>query len=87
MTDRMGCTPILPGKVTGSVKARSHCAFFLIETAISLIATNGLYRTQWKCSHYATVTTSPAPIQPIISKNKSQLQIVQCERTLRDFPV
>ena len=34
---------------------------FLIS--ILLIAcTNGLYRTQWKCSHYATATTSPTPI-------------------------
>ena len=29
----------------------SHCEFFLISTAILLIATNGLYRTQWKCLH------------------------------------
>ena len=57
--------------------------FFLIATAIPHNATNGLYRTQWKCSHYVTVTTSPTPIQPIMSKNKSQSQIVQCERALK----
>ena len=57
--------------------------FFLIATAIHLIATNGLYRTQWKCSHCVTATTSPAPVQPIVRKNKSQLQIAQCERTLK----
>ena len=56
--------------------------FFLISTAILLIARNGLYRTQWKCSHYATATTSPSPIYPIVSRNKSQLQSeknAQCE--------
>ena len=35
--------------------------FFLIAAAILLIVTNGLYRIQWKCSHCATVTTSPTP--------------------------
>ena len=59
--------------------------FFLIATSISSIATNGLHRTQWKCSHYATATTSPTSMQPIVSKNKSQSQIVQCEMTLRDI--
>ena len=51
-----------------------------MATAILLIATNGLYRTQWKCSHHATATTS-SPICPIISKNKSQSQSekMQCE--------
>ena len=44
--------------------------FFLIATAILLIATNGLHRTQRKCSHYATAT-SPTSMQPIVSKNKS----------------
>ena len=63
-------------------KARSHCAFFLISTAIHLIAANGLYRFQWKCSHCATTTTSPVPVQSNVRKNKSQLQIAQCERTL-----
>ena len=61
------------------------CDFFLIATAIPLIATNGFHRTQWKCSHYATMTTSPTPIQPIMSKNKSQSQIAQCERALKVF--
>ena len=42
--------------------------FFLIATAIP----------QWKCSHCATATTSPAP-KPIVSKNKLLLQIAQCE--------
>ena len=65
-----------------TLRAHSHCAFFLIATAIPLIATNGLHGTQWKCSHYATVTTSPTPIQPIMSKSKSQSQIAQCERAL-----
>ena len=58
--------------------------YFLIATAIPLIATNGLHITQWKCSHYAPVTISPTAIQPIISENKSQSQIVQCERALRN---
>ena len=44
------------------VKAHSHSAFLLIATSILLIATNGLYRTRWKCSHYTTVTTSPTPM-------------------------
>ena len=57
--------------------------FFLIATAILLIATNGLYRTQWKCSHSATATRSPTLMQLIMSKNKSQSQIAQCEQTLR----
>ena len=56
--------------------------FFLIATAIPSITRNGLHRTQWKCSHYATATTSPTPMQPIVSKNKSQSQIAQCERAL-----
>ena len=43
--------------------------FFLIATAILLIATNGLQSTHWKCSHYTTAT-STTPIQPIMSKNK-----------------
>ena len=60
----------------------SHCAFILLATAIYPITTNGLYRTQWKCSHYVTVTTSPGPSQPIISKIKSQSQIVLCEWVL-----
>ena len=57
--------------------------FFLIATAIPSIARNGLHRTQWKCSHYATATTSPTPLQPIVIKNKSQSQIAQCERALK----
>ena len=57
--------------------------FFLIATVILSIARNGLHRTQWKCSHYATATTSPTPMQPIVSKNESQSQIAQCERALR----
>ena len=55
--------------------------FFLIATAILLIVTNALYRIQWKCSHCVTATTSPSLTQLIVSKNKSQLQIAQCERT------
>ena len=57
--------------------------YFLIATAIPLVATNGLYRTQWKCSHYVTAIKSPVPIQPIISKNKSQSKSeknAQCKR-------
>ena len=53
--------------------------FFLIATAIPIIENNG----QWKCSHYTTVTTSPVPVQPIASKTKSQLQIAQGERALK----
>ena len=56
--------------------------FFLIVTMILLIPTNGLYRTQRKCSHYATAKILPTSTQSIVSKNKSQSQIVQCERTL-----
>ena len=58
------------------------CVFFSIATAIHLITTNGLYRTQLKRSHCVTVTTSLAPIHHIVRKNKSQLQIAQCERAL-----
>ena len=36
--------------------------FFLIATAIPLVATNGLHWTQLKCSHYATATKSPTPM-------------------------
>ena len=56
--------------------------FFLIATAIPSIAANGLHRTQWMCSHCANATTSPTPMQPIVSKNKSQPPIAQCERAL-----
>ena len=59
--------------------------FFHIASAIPLLATNGLYGTQRKCSHYETVGTSPVPIQPIVSKNKSQLQVAQCKWTLKSF--
>ena len=48
--------------------------FFVIATVILLIVTNGLYRTQWKYSHYVTAMTSPTPVLPIIRKNKSQSQ-------------
>ena len=73
---------VLDHVVVVVVRAHSHCAFFLIATAILLIATNGLHRTQWNCSHYVTATTLPTPIQPIMSKNKSQSQIAQCEWAL-----
>ena len=36
--------------------------FFLIATEIPFIATNGLHRTQWICSHYGTATTLPTVI-------------------------
>ena len=58
------------------VKSRSDYA---IATAIPHIATSGLYRTQWNCLHYATTTAS----RPIVSKNKSQSQILQCEQALK----
>ena len=47
-----------------------NLGFFFREivTAILLIATNGLYRIQWKCSHYATATTSPILTQAIKAK-------------------
>ena len=71
-------------KVTGKSKGSlTLCVLFLIVTAIPHIATNGLYRTQRKCSHCATATTSPASIQLIVSKSKSQLRIAQCERALK----
>ena len=70
--------------LTWWVRAHSHCAFFFpIATAISLIATYRLHRTQWQFSPYVTATTSPSPIEPIMSKNKLQSQITQCERALR----
>ena len=56
--------------------------FFLIATAFLSIARNGLHRTKWKRSHYATAITSPIPMQSIVSKNKSQSQIAQCELAL-----
>ena len=49
--------------------------FFLIASAILLIATNGLYRTQWKCSHCTTVTASPPPMQTIVSKKQIAVAI------------
>ena len=49
--------------------------FFLIATAILLITTNGLYRSKWKCSHFVTATTSPTPIQPIVSKKQIAVAI------------
>ena len=65
------------------VRAHSHCKFFFLNvTAIPLVTSNGLYRTQWKCSHYAIAKTLSTPTQPNMSKNKSQLQIAQCERAL-----
>ena len=36
-----------------------HSATVTGLTAIPFIAANELHRTQWKCSHYATATTSP----------------------------
>ena len=50
--------------------------FFPIVTL--LIAANGVYRMQWKCSHYATATTSPTLL------NKKQIVVAirknaQCE--------
>ena len=58
--------------------------FFLIATAILLIATNGL--TRLKCSHYATVTISPTSISPLRAKtNRSgNHKVIQCERALSD---
>ena len=50
--------------------------------AIPLITTKRLHRIQLKslCSYYVSATTSPAHMQHIVSKNKSQSQIAQCER-------
>ena len=62
------------------LNAHSHCT---IATATLLVTTNGLYRIQGKCSYCMTTTTSPTPMQPIISKNKAQSQIAQCEWTLK----
>ena len=56
--------------------------FFLIATAIPLIATNGLYRTQWRCSHYATATTSPTPY----GAHYEQKQIAVANRTVWTGP-
>ena len=70
------------GEVKGSVYdelGHVHTVrLFPVVTAIPLIATNGLHRPQWKCSHCATVTASPAPIQPIIIKK----QIAVANRTV-----
>ena len=62
----------------------SLCVFSGV-TAIPLITTNGLYGTQWTCSQCTTVITSPASTQPIVNKNKLQLQIAQCEWILSKF--
>ena len=66
----------------GNSKGPYTVRFFLIATAIPSIAKNGSHRTQLKCSYYATATTSPTPMQPIVSKNKLQSHITQCERAL-----
>ena len=55
-----------------------HTVRFLLKC----IATTGLYRIQRKCSHCVTATSSPPPIQPIISNNKSPSKVTQCERVL-----
>ena len=62
------------------LKVRSHCT---ITTLIPLVPTCELYRTQYKYSHFAAATTSTAPIQPIVGKNKSHSQISQCEQALK----
>ena len=49
--------------------------FFLVVTEIPLIATNGLYVYYSMEVFNATVKTLQAPMQPIVSKSKSQLQI------------
>ena len=56
------------------VRAVHNVRVFLIATAIFLIGTNGLYRTQWKCSHYATATTSSSKLQ-----SQSEKKFAQCE--------
>ena len=43
-----------------SLRSTYTVNFFLIATAIPLIATNGLSRTQWTCLHCATAINSPA---------------------------
>ena len=64
-----------------AIKGSFTLHFFLIATAIPLITTNGLYRTQWKCSHYVTRATLLTVVQLIVSKNRSQSQIAQCRRS------
>ena len=55
------------------LEAHSHFTLFLIVTMIPLIATNGLYMTELKCSHYASVTTSLTPKQTNHSCNQKTL--------------
>ena len=57
-----------------ALKGGSHSE---IATAIFLIATNGWYRIQSKCPQGAIATT--APMQPIVSKSKSQSPVALCE--------
>ena len=58
------------------IKTCSHC---VIATAIFLMKINGLYGIQCKCSHGRVYTASQAPVQLIVSRNKSQSEIAACE--------
>ena len=70
---RSQCERVFTLKLIACGKARSHYA---IGIAIFLIATNGLYRFLWRCSQCPIATTSPSAVQHIVSKNKSQSEIV-----------
>ena len=64
-------------KMKSLIKACSPCALFF------LIATSGLYRSQWKCSHYVTTTTWRASIQPIVSKTNRSCKLHSVTGPLR----
>ena len=52
------------------IKARSHCTF---ATAIFLVATDGLYRIQCKCSYCVVATTLLVAMIPLEAKtNRSR---------------
>ena len=51
---------------------------YMIAAAIFLVATNALYRTQWKGSHYATTITIPAPIEHLYRITKKQIAFANC---------
>ena len=61
------------------IRAHLHlCVFFSDCNYDSCYRNKWVARTQWKCSHYVTATTSPTPIQSTMSKN----QIAVANRTV-----
>ena len=67
------------------IKAQSHRTFFIDCDCDSC------YRNKWVVQNTMEVFTlcdcTPALVQPIVRKNKSQWQIVCCERALRGITV